>query len=145
MIRNATTEDLPGVLSLYQQLFPDEDYTNVDDFTQTWSEIVNDNKIRCFISYENGIAVSSCIITIIPNLTRNQRPYAVIENVITHRDYRKIGLGEAIIDKAVDYANEKNCYKVMLLSSSKRIEAHKFYKKIGFDGDSKKGFQIRFP
>jgi len=53
-------------------------------------------------------------------------------------------LGKAIIDKAVDYAKEQNCYKVMLQSSSKRIEAHKFYEKIGFDGDSKRGFQIRF-
>jgi GNAT superfamily N-acetyltransferase len=145
MIQNATTEDLPGVLSLYQQLFPEEDYNNIDDFRQTWSEIVNDKKIRCFISFEGIVPVATCIITIIPNLTRNQRPYAIIENVVTHRDYRKLVLGKAIIDKAVEYATEENCYKVMLLSSSKRGEAHKFYKKIGFDADSKKGFQIRLP
>lgn len=144
MIRKAKLEDLQAILTLYQQLFPNEDYSEIGDFTHTWSEILNDNKIKCFLLFKNEMALASCIVTIIPNLTRNQRPYAVIENVITHCEYRKMGLGREIMDKAVQCAKEQNCYKVMLLSSSKRMEAHKFYERIGFDGDSKKGFQIRF-
>jgi GNAT superfamily N-acetyltransferase len=78
------------------------------------------------------------------NLTRQQRPYAVIENVITHQDYRKKGYGTLVMEKAVDYAKRENCYKIMLLSSSSRKDAHQFYERLGFDGSSKKGFQLRF-
>ncbi|MGL1892701.1 MAG: GNAT family N-acetyltransferase [Spirochaetaceae bacterium] len=143
MIREAKLEDLEDVLKLYQQLFPAEDYSSAETFSNTWLEIIKDDKITCYLTYEGNIAVATCIITIIPNLTRNQKSYAVIENVITHSDYRYKGYGKAIMEKATNYAIENNCYKVMLLSSSKRVEAHKFYEKIGYDGDSKKGFQFR--
>ena len=78
-----------------------------------------------------------------PNLTRNQRPYALIENVVTHRDYRRRGFGKVVIDKAINYAKEKDCYKIMLLSDSSRTEAHRFYESLGFDGNAKAGFLMR--
>ncbi len=48
------------------------------------------------------------------------------------------------MDKAINYAKLQNCYKIMLLSSAYRIETHNFYKSLGFDGESKHGFQLRF-
>jgi len=145
LVRKAKQEDLQAVLSLYQQIFPDEDYSNPENYSETWNEIISDKKIVCFIAYFESIPVSTCLVTIIPNLTRNQRPYAIIENVVTHQDYRKKGFGKIVMEKAVDYAKQVNCYKVMFLSSSSRKEAHLFYEKIGFDGSSKKGFQLRIP
>jgi ribosomal protein S18 acetylase RimI-like enzyme len=145
MIRKAKKNDLKDILLLYQQLFPGEDYSSVETFSKTWSRIVSDDKISCFIAYNGDFPVASCLIIIIPNLTRNQRPYALIENVITHKNYRKRGFGKAAMKKAIEYAIKENCYKIMLLSSSERRGAHKFYERIGFDGNSKKGFQLRIP
>lgn len=136
--------DLKTVLNLYKMLIVDEDFSDENSFKDTWNEIISDKKITCFITYEDEVAVATCLISIIPNLTRNQRPYGIIENVITHEDYRKRGHGKAVIDAALTLAESKNCYKVMLLSASIRTQAHEFYKNIGFDGDSKKGFQKRF-
>lgn len=143
MIRKAQAEDLPGILLLYQQLFPAEDYHDEKSFFETWSEILKDDKIHCFITYENGIPAATCTLVVIPNLTRKQRPYAVIENVVTHERFRKKGYGRAVINKAIECAEANKCYKVMLLSSLQRNGAHLFYEKIGFDGNSKKGFQMR--
>ncbi len=142
VIREVRKEDLEDVLVLYQQLFLKEDYSDSYKYIDTWNEILLDKKMTCLISYLDNIPVATCVI-FIPNLSRNQRPYAIIENVITSITYRKQGLGKAIIDKAVEITTNSNCYKVMLLSSSIRIEAHRFYEKIGFNGNSKKGFQLR--
>ncbi len=144
-VRKAKKEDLQALLSLYQQLFPDEDYSHPENFSKTWNEILSDNRLVCYIAYSGSVPVSTCLISIIPNLTRDQRPYAVIENVVTHREYRKRGFGKIVMEKAVEHAKQKNCYKVMLLSSSSRKEAHLFYEKLGFDGTSKRGFQLRIP
>ena len=143
LIRAAKKEDLKDLLLLYQQLFPEEDYRNTQAYIRTWAEILTDKKIKCFIAHKESTAVASFLITIIPNLTRNQRPYAVIENVVTDKNYRRQGYGKSVMKKAVEYAEAQNCYKIMLMSSSARKESHKFYEKIGFDGNSKKGFQLR--
>ena len=41
------------------------------------------------VAEEDGKAVSSVQMAIIESLTHNVRPFAVIENVVTHMDYRK--------------------------------------------------------
>ena len=145
MIREAEEKDLKSILDLYKQLHEEEDYSDPMEYYKKWLEILQEKKMKCFIKSIDKIAVASCMITVIPNLTRKQRPYSVIENVITHKNYRNRGYGKALMEKAVEYAKAYNCYKVMLMSDSSRTEAHSFYKKIGFDGDSKKGFYLSLP
>ena len=51
---------------------------------------------------DDGIIVSSCTLIIIDNLTRSGRPFGLIENVITHREYRKREYGTSILYKAIE-------------------------------------------
>jgi GNAT superfamily N-acetyltransferase len=144
MIRMAVKEDLNKILDLYKFLFPDEDYTLNENYTHTWESILrNADVLRYFVCEEENKIICSACISVIPNLTRNNRPYAVIENVITHPDYRRKGYGRRLMQKCIDYAKSRNCYKIMLLSSAFRRDAHNFYKNLGFDSESKHGFQIR--
>lgn len=79
---------------------------------------------------------------IINNLTRGGSPYAIVENAVTHPEYRNRGIGTRLLKRAQDMAKEKGCYKVMLLSGRKN--AIPFYEKAGFERSSKTGFIIRF-
>ncbi len=119
-IRKAGYDDLEGLLTLYSHLFPQEDYSDKRSFKDKWNEILSSKGLSYFVVVESNVIVASCNISIIPNLTRAQRPYAVIENVITHPDYRRKGYGKGVVQRAVDFAQEENCYKVMLLSTSSR-------------------------
>ena len=47
------------------------------------------------------------------------------------------------ITTIVDLREEKNCYKVILQSGITRVDAHRFYENKGFDGNSKKAFDMR--
>ena len=76
-------------------------------------------------------------------MTRNGKSIGFIENVITDKEYRRKGIGKNIMENAINYAKTQNCYKVILQSGNKRTEAHKFYELLGFDGESKKAFDLR--
>lgn len=79
-------------------------------------------------------------IIIVPNLTHAQRPYALIENVITDTTYRKKGIATACLNYAKGIALEENCYKIMLLTGSKENKTLNFYEKLEFNRHDKTAF-----
>jgi GNAT superfamily N-acetyltransferase len=144
IIRSAVSSDLPQLLALYQQLNNSDPLLSPEQIAAVWSEFISNRCSTCFVAEIDKTIVASSVITIIPNFTRGGRPYGVIENVITHCDYRKRGTGTTLMNHLISFAKEKNCYKVMLQSGIARKDAHRFYEKAGFDGNSKKAFELRF-
>ncbi|TXT64118.1 MAG: L-amino acid N-acyltransferase YncA [Promethearchaeota archaeon] len=60
-----------------------------------------------------------------------------------HPTYRRKGYGRAVIKKSIEHAKTHDCYRIMLLSNSKRVGAHKFYEQLGFNRNRKIGFTLR--
>ena len=58
---------------------------------------MQDQNHHIIVNIVDDKIVSSCVCVIIPNLTRDVRPYAFIENVVTHADYR--GKGYVVLKK----------------------------------------------
>lgn len=143
-IRELTEKDLPSLLDLYIQLSESNKNLTLDESKKIWMNEIEENKnIKYFGAVEDGKVLSTCYCVIIPNLTNFNQPICFVENVVTDKNYRKQGLGKRVIEKAIETAKENNCYKVILLSGIARKEAHQFYEKIGFDGESKKAFDMR--
>ena len=140
MIREAVKSDLSGLLKLYMQLH-DNPFPEIDEkLTALWERIMNDPDHHIIVAEEDGAIVSSCVCVIIPNLTRGQRPYAFIENVITDEKWRKKGLAAACLNYARDIAVNENCYKMMLLTGSKEQSTLDFYERAGYNKRDKTAF-----
>ena len=140
--RKATKKDVSALLKLYEQLNPDDKHIDLSLANNIWRKIKTNN-IEYFVALDDKKIIASCYICIIPNLTRGGKSIGFIENVITDQQYRKKGIGKRIIEMAIEHAKENNCYKVLLQSSNYREGAHLFYKSIGFDGESKRAFELR--
>ncbi len=143
-IRELNEGDLESLVKLYEQLDGSNGDFTAEAARAIWkSEIEGNKDIKYFGAVEDGKVVSTCWCIIVPNLTRCGSSFCFIENVVTDKDFRKQGLGRKVMEKAIEFARQKNCYKVILESGSFRKEAHKFYRNLGFDGDAKKAFIMK--
>lgn len=140
MIREISEKDFDGLLRLYMQLHDNPLPEKDDRVLGVWKDILNDKNHHIIVAEENGVIVSSCVCVIIPNLTRGQRPYAFIENVITDKEYRKKGFATACLNYARQIAVNENCYKMMLLTGSKERSTLDFYERAGYNQNDKTAF-----
>lgn len=140
MIREINKKDFQGLSELYTHLHGNKPITRNEKNESIWNAILEDENHHIIVAEENGKIVSSCVCVIVPNLTHNQQPYALIENVVTHKDYRKRGLASQCMAFAKQIACEKNCYKMMLLTGTRKRSTHRFYRKNGYNSIEKTGY-----
>jgi ribosomal protein S18 acetylase RimI-like enzyme len=95
------------------------------------------------VGVREGEIVSSCVLVVVPNLTRTCRPFALIENVITHPAFRRRGFGTSVLMEAVRIARAEDCYKVVLSTASTREGTWLFYERAGFKRGTRTTFEIR--
>lgn len=140
MVREAKEKDLNGILELYLCLHEDSIPEQSEYLTDTWKQILEDENHHLIVNEMDGEIVSSCVCVIIPNLTRNVRPYAFVENVVTHTCFRNRGLASECLEYAKQIAKQCNCYKMMLLTGSKKKEILDFYRGAGYNSTDKTAF-----
>ena len=145
IFRPARNDDLHGVLELYGHLNPDDLPVSPAAAELPWSSLLRSGLTTIFVAEEDGRLVSSCTLIVVPNLTRGGMSYALIENVVTHADYRRRGFGHRVLKVALEAAWAANCYKVMLATGSKQEATLRFYESVGFDCGGKTFFQARRP
>ena len=141
-IRFAGSEDILQLLKLYRHLDPDDKDTTVKDALRHWELLKRYPGSDILVGCLDETIVTTCTLVVIPNLTRGGASYALIENVVTDSAHRNRGYGKAVLKDATAAAWRAGCYKVMLLTGSKRPATLKFYQDGGFE-QNKTGFQIR--
>ena len=127
MVREVYENELTKILELYLHLHEKTIPEMTEYLKNTWSTIIQDKNHHLIVKIIDDKIVSSCVCVIIPNLTRNVRPYAFIENVVTHSDYRGKGYATECLNYAKKIAENENCYKMMLLTGSKDEKTLNFY------------------
>ena len=140
MVRKAHENDLQEILELYLYLHEKSIPEMSEHLADTWRQIIQDENHHLIVKVVDGKIVSSCVLVVIPNLTRNVRPYAFVENVVTHSDYRGKGYATECLNFAKEIAEKQNCYKIMLLTGSKEQKTLDFYRNAGYNSTDKTAF-----
>lgn len=140
MVREAVKEDMEEILRLYLYLHEKSVPEQSEHLLSTWNQIVEDENHHLIVNVIDNKIVSSCVCVIIPNLTRGVRPYAFVENVVTHADYRGKGFATECLDYAKNIAVKENSYKMMLLTGAKEQKTLDFYRNAGYNSADKTAF-----
>jgi len=144
LVREAAREDLDAVLFLYGHMHDADESVDLHTLQAAWEGILADPRTHLFILESGGVPVATCVLHILQNLTRGARPYGLIENVVTRREFRNRGFGTALLTHALDHAWEQGCYKVMLLTGRREQNVFRLYEKAGFVRGVKEGL-ITYP
>ena len=142
-IREVTLNDVEDLQELYLEHLtqnPPQNPLDISKWTELLDKLIADPDYYLLVSELDGKVVASITLIVIRNLTHNLRPYALIENVVTHSDYRNKGLASALMNQASEIAQNSNCYKIMLMTGSKQESTLRFYENCGFNRYKKTAF-----
>lgn len=137
-IRCANSADQLDLFALYTALSGAENLGSVEQIEQ----ILAHSGTCIWVAQYHGQLVSMATLHLLPNVTNQGRPYALIENVVTLPSYQRRGFGRAVMRAAIDAAWDANAYKVMLMTG-RTAGAKGFYESLGFDSSEKWPMTLR--
>ncbi|MHB9108355.1 MAG: GNAT family N-acetyltransferase [Armatimonadota bacterium] len=140
VIRPCQASDLESLFRLYQQLQP-ADTTTLEELARGFAAMSAHPGCEVFIAETNGRVAGACTLYILPNMTRNGRPAAILENIVVDEPLRGHGIGRAMLEFARGQAQARGCYKLSLTSNAVRADAHDFYRRCGM---TRHGLSFRY-
>ena len=136
-VREAKPEDALRLSELYNQLV-NNPAVNVEP--EQIQALYEDARSKLFVCDYQGNVVGSALVALCSDVMFRKQPFAVVENVIVDVTARGLGVGTALFRAIEVFCVNTNCSKIMLFSSSQRLDSHAFFEKQGFKGAVKCGF-----
>ena len=144
--RDATPDDLGFIV----RLIVDDNVIATNDrpdephhprYLAAFEAIAADANQRLVIAEFEGQPVGTQQLTFIPGINRLGELRCLIEAVHIAPTHRNLGLGGEMIGWAIEQARARGCGIVQLTSTKKRLDAHRFYERLGFK-KSHEGFKL---
>ncbi len=134
LVRKATEADIAGVLALYAQ--PDLDDGKVmplDEAVSLFEKFARYPDYTLYVAEQDGEVVGTFALLIMDNLGHLGTPSGIVEDVVVAPARQGSGIGVRMMHFAIEHCRQKGCYKLVLSSNAKRVRAHAFYEKLGFE------------
>ena len=135
-LRRAESKDLPSIIDLLADdpLGSTREGTDVGygPYEHAFEEISADPRQLVVVAVDEEEIVGTLQLTVIPGLSRRGARRAQIEGVRVSQRYRSRGLGAAMIQWAIAESASRQCVLVQLTSDKSRVDAHRFYERLGF-------------
>lgn len=144
--RDATPDDLGFIV----RLIVDDNVVATNDrpdepdhprYLAAFEAIAADPNQRLIIAERDGQPVGTQQLTFIPGIARFGESRCLIEAVHIAPTHRNLGLGGEMIGWAIEQARTRGCGLVQLTSNKQRLDAHRFYERLGFK-KSHEGFKL---
>lgn len=144
--RDATPTDLGFIIRLIvdDSVVATKDEPDRPDhprYLAAFEAITADPNQRLIIAELGGQSVGTLQLTFIPGINRLGEWRCIIEAVHIDPTHRNLGLGSEMIGWSIEQARERGCGLVQLTSNKKRLDAHRFYERLGF-AKSHEGFKL---
>lgn len=97
-----------------------------------YDEIVADPKSTVYVAELDGTVVATAQLTYLRHLANHGALVAQVESVHTTARLRGHGIGRALMEFLIEQAGDAGAARMQLTSNAQRVEAHRFYERLGF-------------
>ena len=144
--RDATPADLPFIIALIVEdsvVAIDDDPADAGSpaYVDALAAITADPNQEMLIAERDGVPVGCFQLSYLPGLMRRGMWRGQIEVVHIAAAHRNGGLGSEMMRWAVERCRARGCGMVQLTSNKQRLDAHRFYERLGF-AKSHEGFKL---
>jgi ribosomal protein S18 acetylase RimI-like enzyme len=145
LIREAREDDLPAIVHVFAgdalggrgDLWTE---ANAPAYRRAFAAIVASPDNTLFVVEADGAVIGTFQVTVIPGLVGFGRTRAKVESVHVRPEWRGKGIGERMVAHAEAFAREAGAGSLELSSNKSRLDAHRFYRRLGF-AQSHEGFK----
>jgi GNAT superfamily N-acetyltransferase len=130
-IRKANRKDLSAVVRLLAEMDGERPLA-LADASRIYREMSRYPSCSCYLARLGGQPVGTFTLLVFATLVHNGAHEALVDGVVVSSMSRGRGVGTAMMVEAMRLAAQAGCYKLMLSSNSKRRDAHRFYRRLGF-------------
>jgi len=134
IIRTARQDDVPAIVAMLADdtLGARREQPGDPAYLAAFASLDADPRQLLVVAELDGEPVGTLQLTFIPGLSRRGATRAQIEAVRVRADRRGSGLGQELVQWAIETARERGCVMVQLTSDNSRVDAHRFYARLGF-------------
>ncbi|UPJ51286.1 GNAT family N-acetyltransferase [Bradyrhizobium sp. 200] len=149
IIRRARREDVGAIIAMLADDPLGGPREQIEDplpqsYFTAFEQIVRDPNIQLVVAEDGeGAAVGCLQLCILPGLSSQGASRGLIEDVRVAKHCRSRGIGEQMVQWAVAEARGRGCKVVELLTHHTRVDAQRFYERLGF-ARSHVGMTLRF-
>jgi ribosomal protein S18 acetylase RimI-like enzyme len=113
-------------------------------YFEAFEAVDRDPRIQLVVAQgSDGVVVGCLELCILPGLSSQGASRGLIEDVRVAAHCRSRGIGEKLVSWAVAEARARGCRLVELLTHHTRVDAQRFYRRLGFQ-PSHVGMTLRF-
>ncbi|MBH5398485.1 GNAT family N-acetyltransferase [Bradyrhizobium sp. CNPSo 4010] len=147
-IRPARREDVAAIVAMLADDHIGRARERVEDplpasYYDAFARVERDPNLMLVVAESAGRVVGCLQLAILPGLSSQGGSRGLLEDVRVAADCRSRGIGEKLVQWAVTEAKARGCNLVELLTHQTRVDAQRFYKRLGFAA-SHVGMTVRF-
>ena len=148
-IRRARREDVAHIIAMLADDRLGAARERLEDplpqvYFDAFERVARDPNLRLVVAEDGEGAVVGCLqLCILPGLSSQGASRGLLEDVRVAGHLRSRGIGEQLVQWAVAEARANGCKLVELLTHHTRVDAQRFYERLGF-ARSHVGMTLRF-
>jgi len=147
-IRPARRDDIGGIVAMLADDHLGRARERIEEplpqcYSEAFDRIARDANLQLVVAEEAGRVVGCLQLCLLPGLSSQGATRALVEDVRVASDHRSRGIGEQLLQWAIGEARARRAALIELLTHESRIDAQRFYERLGF-ARSHVGMVMRF-